>query len=313
MTTPSPPRWMRNVLLAAGLYNVLWGAFVVLFPAALFTWLDMPQPNYPQFWQCIGMIVGVYGLGYAIAAIDPARHWPIVLVGFLGKIFGPLGMIQALWTGALPWPFALNCLTNDLIWWVPFFLILKYAWDQFRNEPANPQPPDEATLLSNATTSTGTTLAVLSQQHPLLLVFLRHSGCTFCREAMADLSAARTAITKNGTTLALVHMGTAESFATFAAAYGMEDIPAVSDPTRQLYHGLGLRRGNLRQLLGLSVWCRGLTSFLSGHRPGPMEGDGTQMPGVFLIHQGRVLRRFAHTNAAARPDYAALAQLPSPA
>jgi hypothetical protein len=108
-------------------------------------------------------------------------------------------------------------------------------------------------------------------------------------------------------------MGTADSFATFAATYGMEDVPAVSDPTRQLYHGLGLRRGNLRQLLGLSVWCRGLTSFLSGHRPGPMEGDVTQMPGVFLIHQGRVLRRFSHSTAAARPDYATLAQLPSPA
>jgi hypothetical protein len=129
---------------------------------------------------------------------------------------------------------------------------------------------------------------------------------------MADLSTARTAITKNGTTLALVHMGTAASFAAFAATYGMEDVPAVSDPTRQLYHGLGLRRGNLRQLLGLSVWCRGLTSFLSGHRPGPMEGDGTQMPGVFLIHHGRVVRRFSHTTAAVRPDYAALAQLPSP-
>ena len=40
-----------------------------------------------------------------------------------------------------------------------------------------------------------------------------------------------------------------------------------------------------------------------------MEGDGTQMPGVFLIHRGRVLHRFIHANAADRPDYAALAQL----
>jgi hypothetical protein len=126
-TTPAP-RWMRHVLLAAGAYNMLWGAFAVLFPNAIFRWLDMPLPNYPQFWQCIGMIVGVYGLGYAIAAFDPARHWPIVLVGFLGKVFGPLGMVQALWTGALPWSFALNCVTNDLIWWVPFALILRFAW-----------------------------------------------------------------------------------------------------------------------------------------------------------------------------------------
>ena len=52
-----------------------------------------------------------------------------------------------------------------------------------------------------------------------------------------------------------------------------------------------------------------MKSFLAGHRPGALEGDGTQMPGVFLIHESQVVRRFIHANAADRPDYAALAQL----
>jgi hypothetical protein len=128
----SAPRWMRYVLLAAGAYNVVWGAFVIFFPEAIFRWLAMAPPNYPQLWQCIGMIVGVYGVGYAIAAFAPARHWPIVLVGLLGKVLGPLGMARALWEGTLPWAFGLNCVTNDLIWWAPFALILKYAWDEHR-------------------------------------------------------------------------------------------------------------------------------------------------------------------------------------
>ncbi len=304
---------MRNVLLAAGGYNILWGAWAVLFPNAIFGWLKMPLPNYPQFWQCIGMIVGVYGIGYAIAAFDPVRHWPIVLVGFLGKVFGPLGMVQALWTGQLPWGFALNCVTNDLIWWVPFFLILKFAWDQYQNEAGKDAIPDEATLLSETKTTHGSSLYELSQQHPVLLVFLRHSGCTFCREALADLSVGRVGIEKNGTKLVLVHMGTAASFAAFTADYGLGDVPAISDPERRLYRGLGLRRGKLIQLLGWSVWWRGLKSFLAGHRPGALEGDGTQMPGVFLLQQGKVVRRFIHANAADRPDYEALAKLPTEA
>lgn len=119
---------MRHALIAAGVYNLLWGAFAVIAPNAIFRWLEMPLPNYPQFWQCIGMIVGVYGVGYIIAAFDPVRHWPIVLVGLLGKILGPLGMAEALWSGALPWGFAWNCVGNDLIWWVPFALILHHAW-----------------------------------------------------------------------------------------------------------------------------------------------------------------------------------------
>lgn len=310
-TKASSPRWIRYVLLAAGLYNVLWGTWAVLFPNAIFSWLDMPQPNYPQLWQCIGMIVGVYGVGYAIAAYDPVRHWPIVLVGLLGKVFGPLGMLQALWSGQLPWGFALNCVTNDLIWWAPFFLILKHAWDSFQNEPESGLPPDESTLLAETKSNQGSSLAELSVQQPALLVFLRHSGCTFCREALADLSAARADIEKLGTKLVLVHMGDVESFAAFTAQYGLGDVPAVSDPERRLYRGLGLRRGKVAQLLGWHVWWRGQQSFFAGHRPGTVEGDATQMPGVFLIQHGRVVRRFIHTDAGDRPDYVALAQLPA--
>ncbi len=313
MKSPNPtaPRWMRHVLLAAGIYNVLWGAFAVIFPTAIFRWLEMPPPNYPQLWQCIGMIVGVYGLGYAIAAFDPARHWPIVLVGLLGKILGPLGMVQALWTKELPCGFALNCLTNDLIWWVPFALILKYAWDQFQNESGAEPLPDLPTLLAEALTGGGESLLEMSRRCPVLVVFLRHSGCTFCREALADLSRQRARIEESGARLALVHMGSRESFAEFAGGYGLADVAAVSDPQRRLYRGMGLRRGKLSQLLGWSVWWRGAKSFFSGHRAGLLEGDGTQMPGAFLLHEGRVVRSFLHRTAADRPDYVDLSRLPA--
>jgi ligand-binding SRPBCC domain-containing protein len=70
----------------------------------------------------------VYGVGYWVAAGDPRRHWPVVLVGFLGKLFGPVGFAVAVVKGVFPPTFGLTILTNDLIWWVPFALIL---WDAF--------------------------------------------------------------------------------------------------------------------------------------------------------------------------------------
>ncbi len=125
------PRWMKYVLLAAAIYNLAWGAWAILFPTAIFRWAQFdPLPAYPELWQCIGMIVGVYGIGYGIAAYDPARHWPIVLVGLLGKIFGPIGFVQAVWVERFPLRMGWTILTNDLIWWVPFTLILAYAWNQ---------------------------------------------------------------------------------------------------------------------------------------------------------------------------------------
>jgi len=119
---------MSAVLLLAAVYNILWGLWAVAFPNSYFQWIHIPTPNYPELWQCIGMIVGVYGLGYGIAATNPYRHWPIVLVGLLGKVLGPIGLVQHAFAGTLPWRFAWVNLSNDLIWWIPFTLILWGAW-----------------------------------------------------------------------------------------------------------------------------------------------------------------------------------------
>ena len=51
----------------------------------------MTLPVYPMIWQGMGMVIGVYGLGYWWAAQILVIHWPIVAVGLLGKIFGPIG------------------------------------------------------------------------------------------------------------------------------------------------------------------------------------------------------------------------------
>lgn len=81
------------------------------------------------------MLVGVYGVAYLVAATDPFRHWAVVLAGFLGKVLGPLGFIYAAAKGELPWRFGAVNLTNDLVWWIPFFLILKSARRSLRSSP----------------------------------------------------------------------------------------------------------------------------------------------------------------------------------
>lgn len=126
-TDRSSRGWAFWWLWAAGVYNILWGGFAVVAPNLPFDVLGMDRPLYPQFWQCIGMIVGVYGVGYIIAARDHRRHWPIVLVGLLGKVFGPIGFAQAAIAGDLPVTFGLMLLANDVVWWIPFALMLRDA------------------------------------------------------------------------------------------------------------------------------------------------------------------------------------------
>lgn len=120
-------KWMSSTLKAAALYNIVWGAWVVLLPTSFFELVGMESPLHVMIWQGMGMVIGVYGLGYYWAAQDPIRHWPIVAVGFLGKIFGPLGFVMNYVQGAVPFGFFYTLITNDFIWWVPFFLILKKA------------------------------------------------------------------------------------------------------------------------------------------------------------------------------------------
>jgi hypothetical protein len=122
------PSWARRVLWAAAAYNIAFGAWAVLWPAQWFELGGMEVPDKLFVWQCVGMIVGVYGVGYACAAPRPLRHWPIVLVGFLGKVFGPIGFLDAALRGDLPWRAGWLIVTNDLIWWLPFGAMLLLAW-----------------------------------------------------------------------------------------------------------------------------------------------------------------------------------------
>ncbi|MEL6538099.1 MAG: alkyl hydroperoxide reductase [Bacteroidota bacterium] len=119
---------MRTVLRIAAVYNILWGAWVVLAPQSFFELAGMELINHPTVWQGMGMVIGVYGLAYWWASFDPIGQWPIVMVGFLGKIFGPIGFVWNYFTADLPVGFGITLPTNDLIWWVPFFLILRAGY-----------------------------------------------------------------------------------------------------------------------------------------------------------------------------------------
>lgn len=304
-------RWAVPVLLLAGLYNILWGAWVVLFPLSFFDLLGLTHPIYPQFWQCIGMIVGVYGVGYIAAATSPLRHWPIVLVGLMGKIFGPIGFLDAVSRGDFPLSFGWMILFNDLIWWVPFGALLYYTWkankENWFSEPL--QKRSLKHVLDHFKTSQNKTLLQHSYESPVLLVFLRHSGCTFCREALADISAARAKIEASGVLPILVDMmGDDRESKAFYQQYRLADLPRVHDSSRQLYRSLGLKRGSLLQLFGPAVWVSGFRAgVLEGHGVGWLKGDGLQMPGIFLIHQGKILAAQKHRSAAERPNYEAFA------
>lgn len=301
---------MKPVLLAAGAYNLLWGLLTIAMPSLLFDVVGMEPPRYPELWQCIGMIVGVYGIGYAIAALDPLRHWPIVLVGLLGKVFGPIGFLGALVKGSLPMAFGATILTNDLIWWVPFGAILLAALKHNATIEDFDADTDTTSALQTLKADNGRSLAELSAERPIFAVLLRHAGCTFHREALSDLKQAEPQIEALGAQLAIVHMSEGgNAIETKHSDYDLTGTIHVADPTLRLYRELGFPRGTLGQLFGWKELTRGASACLiKGHGVGTLQGDGFQLGGLALIQDGEVTWRRALKSASERPDYASEAK-----
>jgi peroxiredoxin len=163
-------------------------------------------------------------------------------------------------------------------------------------------------LFAAYTSQSGQTLATLAER-PLFLVFLRHFGCTFCREAVADLAEKRHTIEGKGVPLAFVHLGTEEKARWFFKPYNMLDVPRFSDPDARLYQAFGLLRAELRQYLNSESILRMLGAWFRGHFVGFPAGDIERMPGAFLIDRGEIQKAFRHKLVSDRPDYLSLATL----
>lgn len=158
--------------------------------------------------------------------------------------------------------------------------------------------------LERAVTETGVPLAELVDASPVLLVFLRHSGCTFCREAVSDISRLREEIESTGTKIVLVHMGDRAGMQQLIERNHLADVERICDADQRLYRAFGLKKGTWRQLMGLKVWIRGLwAGLVKGHGLSLPKADSTQMPGVFMVDRGMLVHAYRHRSAADRPCY----------
>ncbi|MEQ1885483.1 MAG: SelL-related redox protein [Bryobacteraceae bacterium] len=168
-------------------------------------------------------------------------------------------------------------------------------------------PAHIAETLQSSRTQSGESLADLCDAGPLLLVFLRHAGCTFCRETLNDIAHAFASIEKDGIRIVLIHMSDDDAFRKLLHSNGLDSIDRIHDHSQRLYAAFGLQRGTFCQLFGWKVFAR---AFFDGalfrHGIGSVSGDPTQMPGIFLIRDGQIERRFRHRSAADRADFAKL-------
>jgi len=163
-----------------------------------------------------------------------------------------------------------------------------------------------AAVLREYRTETGRNLLELVDESPLLLIFLRHFGCSFCRQTLDDVSRIRDLIEAKGVRPVFVHLGSPERAKPYFDYYHLSDVERVSDPGASLYASsvFQLPRKNVfTQFLVPAVWNGWLQGAVQKHGIGMIKEDGDQMPGIFYLQKRAIVRAFRYKTIADQPDY----------
>jgi len=127
-----------------------------------------------------------------------------------------------------------------------------------------------------------TTLASQWQQGPILLNFLRHFGCTFCRQSLARLENHRDELAAAGLQVINIAMGEPKHIKRYCGNLA-PNLDCLGRTDDQIYRAYGLREGQLNELANINVAKSAMGEFLRGNIGGVPSGNMRMMPGTFII------------------------------
>lgn len=170
----------------------------------------------------------------------------------------------------------------------------------------DPQTADMAAVLAGYRTESDRSLLELVDESPVLLIFLRHFGCSFCRQTLDDVSRIREQIEGRGVRPVFVHLGTPERAKPYFDYYHLSEVERVSDPEASLYANPAFqvpRKSVFTQFLIPAVWKAWLLGAVGRHGIGMIQEDADQMPAVFHLRERGIAREYRYKTIADRPDY----------
>jgi peroxiredoxin len=163
-----------------------------------------------------------------------------------------------------------------------------------------------ALTLASVKTDSGASLLELAEASPVLLIFLRHFGCSFCRQAISDIADLKGELDKRGVRPVFVHLGTPERAKPFFEYYGIGDVERVSDPEAAIYRNPVFAISRIHPALTLlqpAVWMGWFKGALFKHGLGAIKEDGEQMQGIFFLKGPKIVRQFRYKTIADEPHY----------
>ncbi len=138
-----------------------------------------------------------------------------------------------------------------------------------------------------------------------LLVFLRHFGCRFCRETVAELRRETESTPDFPPLLFFFQGGTTEGRAFLRRDW--PSVRAVADAGLRFYEAFGVERMGWLGLLRPGLWQAEGRAKAKGFSQGERSGDIWRLPGVFLVRGDRILWTHEFQHAGDLPDFGAVA------
>jgi peroxiredoxin len=132
-----------------------------------------------------------------------------------------------------------------------------------------------------ATDGSAVRLSSLWTTRPVVLVFVRHWGCLFCKEQVADFAAGRADFDAAGVDVVVIGHGEVNDAADFAARFAA-GMRVLTDTTRAAYCAASMKRG-MRTAMSLGVVTRAARAMKRGFRQTQTQGDPLQQGGVVVV------------------------------
>ena len=135
--------WMRYLLRFVAVYNVLAGVVMLIFYHEAYKAMGLKKPDLNMPLQLVGILVGLFGVGYWMVANRPVENRNLLVLGFWSKALGSVLGIYYVTLGKLPPVFLVVLFFADIIYLWPFGVIIRRLSRLARAAEAIPRPTSD--------------------------------------------------------------------------------------------------------------------------------------------------------------------------
>jgi peroxiredoxin len=125
----------------------------------------------------------------------------------------------------------------------------------------------------------GIRLGDLWGNRPVVLLFVRHFGCVFCKELVGRAAGIAGRVAALGVDLVVIGNGSPRSIPAFREGTGWSG-PLYSDPELEAYRAAGMKHG---LFAGFKLVSNAVRAFRAGLKQGKVDGDPFQQGGAILV------------------------------